>query len=68
MFHELLSMDKWSSVSITNWANGEGFDIFYQDGAGQDWILPITWDSWKAIKKTVKHHLSDDKKKENKEF
>ena len=55
-FTDILELDgKTSTISVTDWAKGEGFDIFYQN-SGQDMFLPVTWDAWQAIKKTVKRH------------
>ena len=58
-FFNDLCDEKASSVSITTWSNGDGFDIFYQSTV-QDWIMPVSWDAWKNIKRTVKRHMSDE--------
>ena len=44
-------------ISITNWHNGEGWDVSIYDG-DHNQIFTLDIDSWNALKKTMKKHLS----------
>ena len=51
--------DKHRCISITNWSNGEGFDITITEATSEQ-IISMTYDSWVALKKTMKEHLKGE--------
>lgn len=45
-------------IEITEWHNGEGFDLHIEDERGKS-HLSLTWGQWKAIKALKKKLCSD---------
>lgn len=39
-------------IEVTEWANGEGFDVYLESFGTQR--ISLTWGSWKALKHLVK--------------
>jgi hypothetical protein len=51
------AFEKQNHISITNWINGEGFDINIYDDT-QEQMFSLSYESWKALKKVMKAHLN----------
>lgn len=51
--YESLFGDKDSFVSLTEWMNGEGFDVTTHE-RGCSCMFQLTWDQWEVLKKAVK--------------
>jgi hypothetical protein len=45
--------DKGDYLEVTEWANGEGYDIHISDVVGEK-TFQITWGQWEALKKCIK--------------
>ena len=57
-------LDKEGHVSITEWPNGEGFDINIdcgKEGYGASGDLQITWAQWTVLAKLVKSLLKESR-------
>jgi len=46
------SSAKDSYVSVTEWANGSGFDVEIMEGDSENFSM--TWEAWQVLKKIVK--------------
>lgn len=56
--YESLFGDKHAFVTVTDWENGEGFDVTMNE-KGCDSIFQMTLDQWTALKKTMKAHFKE---------
>ena len=45
--------DKGDCLEVTEWTNGEGYDIYISDGIGQR-TFQLTWGQFEAMKKCIK--------------
>lgn len=45
--------DKGDFLEVTEWTNGEGYDIHISDTEGQR-TFTLTWGQWEAMKKCMK--------------
>jgi hypothetical protein len=45
--------DKGDFLEVTEWSNGEGYDIHIDDASGEK-KFHITWGQWDALKKCIK--------------
>lgn len=48
-------------MSVTAWANGEGFDVQITPDKGPEIKAPLTWQEWVALKRAVRAMQDHDK-------
>src|SRR5574343_658911 len=48
-------------MSVTAWANGEGFDVQITPDKGTEIKAPLTWQEWVALKRAVRAMQDHDK-------
>lgn len=48
-------------LCVTEWANGEGFDLHIAPDKGPEIRTPLTWQEWDALKRAVRAMRAHEK-------